>query len=94
MKDWFISIIDNSEKRAKLSVIVGAASIVLGFAAIFITFLAYSVSALLAVASLLMGYTSLESKRGWHAVGGMILGGLGLIGPLAMVAVIFFSLGA
>lgn len=91
MKEWFISIVDNSEKRATLSVIVGIISIPLGLLTFVITILFYPVSALLAVAGLLMAYTSLDCPRGWYAVTGMILNGIGLLGPLVLLAVLFFS---
>ena len=90
MEKWFISIVDNSNKRAKLSVPVGIVSILLGLFTYFLTFLFYPVSAFLAVAGLLMAYTSLDSKHGWHAIAGMILNGLGLLAPLAFLAIMLF----
>ncbi|MEE4194365.1 MAG: hypothetical protein V2J07_04120 [Anaerolineae bacterium] len=90
MEKWFISIVDDSDKRAKLSVPVGILSILLGTLTFFITFLFYPVSAFLAVAGLLMGFTSLDSENGWHAVAGMILNGIGLLGPLVFLGVMLF----
>lgn len=91
MNEWFLSIVDNGDKRANLSVIVGVISVILGPATFFISFLFYPVSALLAAAAVLMGYTSLESNRGWHAIAGMVLGGIGLLAPLIFLAVMLFS---
>lgn len=87
MEKWFISIVDDSGKRAKLSVLVGILSTVGGLAT-FLTILAYPVSAFLGVVGLLMAYTSLDSENGWHAVAGMMLNGLGLLGPLIFLAVV------
>ena len=90
MKEWFISVVDDNDKRAKLSVPVGILSILLGMLTFFITFLFYPVSALLGVAGVMMGYTSLDSEHGCHAIAGMILGGFGLLAPLAFLAVMLF----
>jgi hypothetical protein len=91
MTEWFISIVDNSEKRATLSIPIGIVSILLGILTFFITFLFYPVSAFLAVAGLLMAYTSLDCERGWHAVTGMVLNGIGLLAPMIFLATMFFS---
>ncbi len=94
MEKWFISIVDDSNKRAKLSVPVGIISMLFGILTFFISFLFYPVSAFLAVVGLLMGFTSLDSEKGWHAIAGMILNGIGLLGPLAFLGVmLFFPIG-
>ena len=93
MKAWFLSIVDDSSKRAKLSLPVGILSTLCGLAT-FLTILAYPVSAFLGIVGLLMAYTSLDSENGWHAVIGMVLNGLGLLGPLIFLAVLLlFPLG-
>jgi len=85
MKAWIESLADNPEKRAVTSVWFGVASIILGLGT-YVFVLSYPVSAFLGLMGLLMAYTSLESKRGWHAVAGMALSGIGMLAPLALLA--------
>ena len=91
MKEWIESLADNSEKRAVTSVWVGIASILFGFGT-FLFVLAYPISAFLGLMGMLMAYTSLESKRGWHAVIGLALSGIGMLAPLAILAFSLFFL--
>jgi hypothetical protein len=36
-----------------------------------------------------MAYSSLDAKRGWHAVAGMVLNAIGLLLPLTLLAILF-----
>lgn len=88
MQAWFESIEDDSEKRALYSVPVGALSVLLALAT-FLHFLAYPVSVTVAIIGLLMAYSSLDAKHGWHAVVGMLLNAIGLLLPLTLLAILF-----
>lgn len=90
LEKWFISIVDDSNKRATLCVPLGIISILLGSLTFFISLLFYPVSAFLAVCGLLMAYTSLDSEKGWHAIAGMVLNGIGILAPLGFLAVMLF----
>ena len=88
MRAWFESIEDDSEKRALYSVPVGIVSVLLALAT-FLHFLAYPLSVTVAIIGLLMAYSSLDAKRGWHAVAGMVLNAIGLLLPLTLLAILF-----
>ncbi|MBN2047949.1 MAG: hypothetical protein JW750_08915 [Anaerolineaceae bacterium] len=82
---WF----DDSEKRAVWTLPLGLASILFGLGSyLFILF--YPVSALLAIFGLLMGYTSLDSARGVWALAGLVISGIGLLLPPAILMYLLF----
>ncbi|MCD6476177.1 MAG: hypothetical protein J7K85_07980 [Anaerolineaceae bacterium] len=85
MRAWIESLADDAEKRATTSVWVGASSTLLGLAT-YVFVLSYPVSVFLSFMGILLSYTSLHSKRGWHAILGMILSGFGLLSPLVILA--------
>ena len=85
MRAWIESLADDAENRATTSIWVGAASILLGLAT-YLFILSYPVSVFLGFMGILLSYTSLDSKRGWHAIFGLILSGLGLLSPLVILA--------
>lgn len=85
MRAWIESLADDAENRATTSIWVGASSILLGLAT-FLFILSYPVSVFLGFMGILLSYTSLDSKLGWHAIFGLILSGLGLLSPLVILA--------
>ena len=90
MKEWIESLVDDPEKRASFSILAGALSLVMG-AATFLAALLYPVSAFMGVMGLLLSYPSLNSKRPWQAVLGLILSGLGLLLPVGLLMFLLFG---
>lgn len=89
MKAWIENLVDDPERRASFSILAGALSLLVG-AITFLVVVAYPVSVAIATMGILLSYPSLDSKRPWQALLGLILSGLGLLFPPGILVYVLF----